>query len=323
MTPTNASTHPDHPPPEACQISPPSREADTSPPNALLTIAGSRAEANHHVYIVRASLPGGATESAHRYSALRTLHHTLAALGPLPPFPAPKRLFKRAAWVVREREVLLQRFLDDCVSAAARSPTTRDAVAICFGPDAPPARDALAAFLGLPKATAVEPAAAPEVAPTAAPAPAPSPATERSLPAEARSDAERRRAAEAYASAASLWAALRDGQAILLRATWLLPRAGPEDGEVHAAHEGRASDSDLCRACSRRTCAPSEGGGSARGASVYDGSVGPISPPTASTTIHISCCVLSPQPKSPPLGGPLKRKATSAEASTLQPKRIE
>ena len=65
----------------------------------------------------------------------------------------------------------------------------------------------------------------------AAPAPAPA-AAEHLLPAEARSDAERRRAAEAYASAASLWAALRDGQAILLRATWLLRRAGFEEGEV-------------------------------------------------------------------------------------------
>ena len=247
MTPTNASTHPDHPPPEACQISPPAREADTSPPNALLTNAGSRAETNHHVYILQASVPSGATAIAHRYSALRTLHHTLAALGPMPPFPAPKRLFKRAAWVVREREVLLQRFLDDCESAAARSPATRDALATVFGLAAPPARDALAAFVGLPKATAVEPAAAPEVAPTAAPAPAPSPATERSLPAEARFDAERRRAAEAYASAASLWAALRDGQAILLRATWLLRRAGFEEGEVEVMATGKKAPGWVAR----------------------------------------------------------------------------
>ena len=96
----------------------------TSAQTPRLTIAGSRTEGSHHVYIVRTSLMPDAHESAHRYSELVALHKTLSGIFglSLPPFPAPRRVFKRASWVVREREILLQRFLDDVSAAAACSP---------------------------------------------------------------------------------------------------------------------------------------------------------------------------------------------------------
>ena len=48
---------------------------------------------------------------------------------------------------------------------------------------------------------------------------------------------------EQYAESASIWAAMRDEQAILVRATWLLKRAGYEEGEVDDA--ANAKDAEL------------------------------------------------------------------------------
>ena len=51
-------------PQEAAQTAPSPRQTESRPGSApLLSICGSRAEAGHTVYIVRASLPGGAHES--------------------------------------------------------------------------------------------------------------------------------------------------------------------------------------------------------------------------------------------------------------------
>ena len=178
-----------------------------------LTLSGSRTAGawldcldRHTQYIVCVFLPGSVLESFHRYSALRALHARLTTLESLKgrsgfirlrPFPAPKRLLKRAAWVVREREALLQCFLDDCAAAAAHSPR---------------ARNVLAAFLGL---------AAHEMMVIGAP--------RAGLSCDA---AERPRCVRAYEDPACLWCALRDEQAILLRGSWVLERAGYEEEQV-------------------------------------------------------------------------------------------
>jgi len=125
----------------------------------LLSIGGTRRESDYTVYIVHAGwrpdyelASAGrhvaldyTSESAHRYSALRKLHETLAALCDMPSFPAPKALFKNSTDVVLERKVLLQRFLDHCESAAARSPRAHDAIVAFFGIPEVPAERSLTA----------------------------------------------------------------------------------------------------------------------------------------------------------------------------------
>ena len=131
-----------------------SAQRQTSLP--LLSIGGARRESDHTVYIVHIggrldyehlAITGRhvaldyTSESAHRYSALRKLHETLAALCDMPPFPAPKALFKNSIDVVLERKGKLQRFLDDCVSSATRSLPAHDAIVAFFGiPEVPAER---------------------------------------------------------------------------------------------------------------------------------------------------------------------------------------
>ena len=68
---------------------------------------------------------------------------------------------------------------------------------------------------------------------------------ERALHQAAAGDpTERRRLAKVYDDAASIWDAMRDEQAILVRASWLLKRAGYEEGEVEVEYEVTDWDAD-------------------------------------------------------------------------------
>lgn len=88
----------------------------------------------HTVYVVRISLgQGREAQRCRRYSTFRTLHAQMNRVARVPRFPAPRRFNGNSSTSRREREALLQAFLDDAVAAALESPAAKLVLAPFLG----------------------------------------------------------------------------------------------------------------------------------------------------------------------------------------------
>ncbi|KAL1518834.1 hypothetical protein AB1Y20_003111 [Prymnesium parvum] len=96
-------------------------------PTLCAVIGGSEksADGSHTVYKIHVSQgaerPTAVCVARRRYTEFRRLHEALAPVLMLRPFPAPKRWMNNSA-VREQRKLLLQRFLDDTLTAAGNSP---------------------------------------------------------------------------------------------------------------------------------------------------------------------------------------------------------